>query len=72
MKSVVKELNTQTFPRVRVGIGLPDEDVDLIEYVIGPIDEEDISVLEKGVQEASEAVIEILKNGIDIAMNKFN
>lgn len=72
MKSVVKELNTEHFKRVRVGIGKPIENGDFINYVIGAIDDEDVPKLEKGTELAKEAIIEILKNGIDIAMNKFN
>ncbi len=72
MKSVVHELNTQNFKRIRVGIGMPEDKENLIEYVIGAISEEDREKLEKGTDLAKEAVIEIIKSGIDIAMNKFN
>lgn len=72
MKSVVHEINTQNFKRVRIGIGMPEDKEDLIEYVIGAIPEEDKEPLEKGIELAKEAVVEIIKNGIDIAMNKFN
>ncbi len=72
MKSVVQELNTQNFKRIRVGIGMPKEKENLIEYVLGGIPEEDKEKLEKGTDLAKEAVIEIIKKGIDIAMNKFN
>lgn len=72
MKSVIHELNTQNFKRIRVGIGMPEKKGDLIEYVIGAIPEEDKEKLDKGTDLAKEAVIEIIKNGIDIAMNKFN
>ena len=72
MKSVVHELNTQNFKRIRVGIGMPQEKEDLIEYVIGSISEEDEEKLEKGTDLAKNAVIEIVKDGIDIAMNQFN
>ena len=72
MKSVVNCLNTEGFPRVRVGIGTPEYKNDLINYVIGAISEDDKKQLEKGINEASKAVLEIIKNGIDIAMNKFN
>ena len=72
MKSVVHEINTQNFKRVRVGIGMLEDKEDLIEYVIGAIPEEDKEPLEKGIELAKEAVVEIIKNGIDIAMNKFN
>lgn len=72
MKSVIQELNTKEFKRVRVGIGMPQNKEHLIEYVIGAIPEKDKEKLEQGVNLAKDAVIEILKNGIDIAMNKFN
>lgn len=72
MKSVVHELNSQNFKRIRVGIGMPEEKEDLIEYVIGAIPEEDKEKLEEGTNLAKEAVIEMIKNGVDIAMNKFN
>ena len=71
MKSVVKELNTQDFARVRVGIGKP-ENRDFINYVIGKMPIEDIKILDEATSKSEEAVEEILKNGIDSAMNKFN
>ncbi len=72
MKSIVNILADDRFPRVRVGIGKPVYDDDLINYVIGAIPEDEIPKLEKGVKKAKDAIVEILKNGIDSAMNKFN
>ena len=71
MKSVVDNLQSQSFKRVRVGIGKP-EDGDLIEYVLGAINKEDKEKLEEGIELASNAIISILKENIDIAMNKYN
>lgn len=72
MKSVVAELNSQDFPRIRVGIGKPNYNNDMINYVIGVVPKEEQIQLEEGTKKAKEAVIEVLKNGIDTAMNKFN
>ena len=72
MKSVIKEIGTEKFPRVRIGIGKPEHKGDLINYVIGKIPEEDKKILEKSIDVAKEAVIEIVKSGIDKAMNCFN
>ena len=72
MKSVIKELNTKNFKRVRVGLGMPDKKEDLIEYVIGAIADEDKQKLDKGTDLAKQAIIEIIENGIDVAMNKLN
>jgi len=72
MKSVVERLNTEEFTRVRVGIGMPKENADLISYVIGHITQEEYDKLQVGVEKAQKAVGEILKNGVDNAMNKYN
>ena len=72
MKSVINEIQTEKFPRVRIGIGRPEYKSDLINYVIGKIPEQEIQVLDKSTTLAKDAVIEIIKNGIDKAMNKFN
>jgi PTH1 family peptidyl-tRNA hydrolase len=72
MKSVVENLNTEDFCRVRVGIGTPQNKEDVINYVIGQIPQKEKEILDKSTDNAKDAVIEILNNGIDIAMNKFN
>ncbi len=72
MKSVINELGSTDFARVRVGIGQPEFKNDMINYVIGKVPEEEQKVLQQGVKKATKAVEEILKNGIEIAMNKFN
>ncbi|MBO5348929.1 MAG: aminoacyl-tRNA hydrolase [Clostridia bacterium] len=72
MKSVVYRLNSEDFPRVRVGIGMPEYKNDLINYVIGNISDEDYETLKTGIQKASEAVVSIIKDGVDTAMNKYN
>ena len=72
MKSVTHCLNSQNFARVRIGTGKPENGEDLIEYVIGAIDEGDISKLENGIKQATEAVSMIIEENIDNAMNKYN
>lgn len=72
MKSVVAELNSEDFARIRVGIGTPKFKDDSINYVIGAIPEEEVKILDEGTTKAVDAMISILKDGIDNAMNKFN
>lgn len=72
MKSVIHNISTEEFSRIRVGIGRPEHTNDMINYVIGHIPEEEVDLLDKGCDLAKEAVTEIIKNGIDSAMNKFN
>lgn len=73
MKSVVENINTTNFARIRVGIGMPEYKNDLINYVIGKItDSETKKQLDEGAEKAKKALNEIIKSGVDIAMNKYN
>lgn len=72
MKSVVSELNTAQFPRIRVGTGSQETIGNLIDYVISKVSNEEYKRLEEGIDKATEAVATILKIGIDNAMNKLN
>ena len=72
MKSVVGNLNTENFIRIRVGIGKPENKEDIINYVTGKVPKKEKEILNQSIQKAKESIIEILQNGIDIAMNKFN
>ena len=72
MKSIVSVLNSEDFPRVRVGIGMPQNKENLIQYVIGHIPSEEYEILQNGAKKAADCICEILKSGIDIAMNKYN
>ncbi len=72
MRSVCSNLSSENFPRVRVGIGQPMYKINLINYVIGKVDEETLKILDKATDTAKDAVIDIIKNGIDKAMNKYN
>ena len=73
MKSVIQNINSEEFTRIRVGIGTPEYKNDRINYVIGKItSEEDREILHKGTERAKEAIIEVIRNGVDVAMNQFN
>lgn len=72
MKSVQKELASDNFPRVRIGIGTPTYQNDRINYVLAKIPEEEYTILEQGIKKAVTAVVDIVKNGIDHAMNQYN
>ena len=72
MKSIIENIKTKDFPRIRVGIGRPIYEFDKINYVIGQIPKEERPILDEGIKKATEAVIEIISKEIDNAMNKFN
>jgi len=72
IKSVTHFLSDENFPRIRIGIGKPDEDVDLVEHVLGAIPDEERKLLDEAIEKAKNAIVELLQNGIDSAMNKYN
>ncbi len=71
MKSVVNELQTQNFPRIRVGIG-GSGNRDWVNFVIGKMSSDDEKLTDVAIDNAAKAVEVILKDGLDIAMNQFN
>ena len=72
MKSVVSEINSQDFCRIRVGIGEPKFKNDLLNYILTKIPDDEYEILKKSISNAETAVNEIVKSGIDSAMNKYN
>lgn len=71
MKSVVYQLKSDQFPRVRIGIG-QNGDRDIIDFVIGGFKKEEVSILEETVDKAVMAIESMIGETIDVAMNKYN
>ena len=72
LKSVINSLKTEEFTRIRVGVGRPNEETDIIDHVIGHVEDSQYAELQPGIEKAKEAVILTMKKGIEAAMNKFN
>jgi len=72
MKSVIYLLNTDKFPRLRVGISKQPEYMDLADYVLSRFSDEEIPLMEEAIKRSALAVEEIIKNGVNSAMNKYN
>ena len=71
MKSVVYQLQSDRFPRIRLGIGSKKKG-DLVNFVIGGFSKEEVPVLEEAVNHAVLAIECIIEDGIDKAMNQYN
>ena len=73
LKSIIYMLQSDEFPRIRMGVGAPrHEDYDLADFVLGRFTKDEIPVMEDAIQRASKAVEEIIKNGAQSAMNRYN
>jgi peptidyl-tRNA hydrolase, PTH1 family len=77
IKSIIANLGTQEFTRVRVGIGRPQDDTTdgqdtIVDYVLGDFSSDDKTVVDATIERVSDAVICIITQGLTTAMNKFN
>lgn len=71
MRSIIYEIQTEDFPRIRIGIGKPVNE-DLISYVIGRFSQEDRAFVDQAIKKAAEAAESIIKDGMNLAMNRYN
>lgn len=72
LKSIIRELGEDTFPRVRVGVGAKPPGTDLSEHVLGRFCPEEREAVDQAVLSAVDAVRCVLEEGVVSAMNQFN
>lgn len=62
LKSIIYHLNTDVFPRVKIGVGAPtNENYDLADFVLGRFTREEIPVMEEAMIKAEKAICELIK-----------
>ena len=72
LKSIILQLNSDAFTRIKIGVGDKPPEWELADWVLKKFTDEDIKILSKTVEDTAAAVEEIIKNGAQSAMNKYN
>lgn len=72
LKNIIAQLGSETFMRIKVGVGGKPEGYDLVDYVLGHFSKEERERMAQAQQDACSAVEAILTDGADEAMNHFN
>lgn len=72
LKNIIAQLGSETFMRIKVGVGGKPEGYDLVDYVLGHFSKEERERMAQAQQDACSAVEAILTDGADEAMNRFN
>ena len=71
IQSIMSSLRSDCFPRLRLGIGRPENN-EMVEHVLAPFTPDERVVLSTVLERAKEAMESILEDGISHAMNTFN
>ena len=72
LESVIQNLKSEDFPRLRMGIGRPPQGMNPKEYVLQNFTKEENLLIKKAIDRAGEALILLVEEGIIPAMNKYN
>lgn len=71
IKSIIAHLNSQSFPRLRIGIGKSGQK-ETIPHVLGNFSGNEVQIIAGILQLAAESVEVSLKEGVEKAMNLYN
>lgn len=74
IKSIIYQLQTEQFIRIRIGIGKPEnkDEKKVIDHVLTEFYKSEQEDIFKALEITRDAVIEIINENIDSAMNKYN
>ena len=72
IRSIIAYIHTEKFPRLRIGVGKPEQGESSIPHVLGKFSTEEEKLMPKAIQAAVGAVECLLDENIDIAMNRYN
>lgn len=73
IKSIIGGLNSQSFPRVKIGVGAkPHPDYELADWVLSNFSASEEKTLGPAIERAAEAALAVLTDGVPAAANRFN
>ena len=72
IRSIISAVQTDGFPRLRIGVGQPSNSGESVPHVLGKFSKEEEPLIAQAVQDAVSAVHCMLEESIDVAMNRFN
>ena len=73
LKSIIEQLGSQDFPRIKLGVGQkPHPEYDLADWVLGKMPDGDMKAFSERLDDVYESVRLILGGDIDSAMSKYS
>jgi PTH1 family peptidyl-tRNA hydrolase len=72
LKSVVEQLGTTDFPRMRLGVGRGDARRDLADYVLAKFDPPELPEVDRLITRAADAAQTFIVEGVDKVLNRYH
>ncbi len=72
LENIILRMNSENFPRIRVGVGAKPAGWEMADFVLGKIPEEDREDLFFALSSACTALETLIRDGVDAAMGKCN
>jgi PTH1 family peptidyl-tRNA hydrolase len=72
LKSVIEQLGTTAFPRLRIGVGRGDARRELADHVLSKFDPDERDTIQAATLRAADAAEMFIADGIERVMNTFN
>ena len=73
IKSIIQEIGSQTFPRVKIGVGAkPNPNYDLADWVLSTFSANEEKALAVSLANAADAALAVIDHGVPEAANRFN
>lgn len=72
IKNILAQIGTDTFKRIKIGVGEKPAGYDLADYVLGHFTAVENKEMDAACDKAVEAISLLVKEEIDAAMNRFN
>ncbi len=72
MQSIIEQIGSSDFLRLKIGIGKPESPEQGADYVLSRFSRDESSLVKKSVEQAAEAIEAIIVSGKDQAMNRYN
>jgi PTH1 family peptidyl-tRNA hydrolase len=77
--SIIRDIGTRDFIRIKVGIGRPERDNgnnyyddDIVDFVLNSFNPDEKKLIEPSIEKVSDAILCLLTEDVETAMNKFN
>lgn len=72
IKSIISQLGSQDFPRVKIGVGEKAPEQDLADWVLSGFTASEEKALATALQNAADAALSIIDNGVPATANRYN